>query len=172
VFSTRRASVPALFSVSFSALVLAPAAFSASPQHGQVTSLAQVPAAISEYVEVVPTSGGDAAVGVGKPTVKPLPAPTEKAVAESAGTAAPALEQVATSSVYGAPTTKLPIERDSSHVAVVHVLHPARSASPSVPSLGAVSLGGGDSQRLYWLAAILVLSTCVLVGAALRHRRV
>jgi hypothetical protein len=159
------------FSVAFSALLLAPAAFSAPPHQGPVTSLKGIPAAISEYVEVVPTSAGSTAVGVGKPTVKPLPAPAAKVVVAHGGQAAPALEEVATSSVYGAPTTKLPIRRAARHGAVSHVLHPARFASPAVPSLGAVSLGGGSSQRLYWLAAIAVLSTCVLVVATLRQRR-
>ena len=64
--------------------------------------------AVSQYVETVPTSDGSVAVGVGKVRRAPL-SPVVAQQLSSAGSSGAALEAVASSSSYGAPTT--PLER-------------------------------------------------------------
>jgi hypothetical protein len=63
-----------------------------------------VDSAVIQYVELVPTSEGAKAPGVGKKTkAATLPAKTRKALAKESPTTAKALATVATSSDYGAP---------------------------------------------------------------------
>jgi hypothetical protein len=59
--------------------------------------------AVSQYVEMVPTSSGGAATGISKPKLKPLPRRVNTELQKQAGKSAHALAEVATSSSYGAP---------------------------------------------------------------------
>jgi hypothetical protein len=61
--------------------------------------------AISEYVEMVPTSGGDVPTGAKGSRV--LPKAVTKRIDELAGSAATPLKKIASSSSFGAPTQKL-----------------------------------------------------------------
>jgi len=163
---TWRASVPASLAVILFALMLArvDAALGAGPSPSASS-------AISQYVEVVPTSQGDSAPGVEKPTVTKLPPKSAAAVHEEAPAAAEALQAVATSSTYGAPARKLAVHHASPKAPVARVLLPKKSGPPAVPSL-AVTLGGGTTRSLVWLGLAIVATTCLLAGAALRQRRV
>jgi hypothetical protein len=167
MFSTRRATLPVLFAVAVSVCLHAPTAFSAPPTKA---SVAAAFAAVSQYVEVVPTGGGGAAVGVGTSKRTPLPEATRQAVRHQGGQVAPRLATIATSSAYGEPTRSLRIRPDQRRGPVAQALDPKRSASPSVPSVGSITLGGGSSQRLYVLAAVLAVTTCLIVVATLRRR--
>jgi hypothetical protein len=65
---------------------------------------AQAPSsAIAEYVEMVPTATGAQAVGARTTRIAKLPSRIAKQIQAQAGSAAPTLEKVATSSAYGAP---------------------------------------------------------------------
>jgi hypothetical protein len=75
--------------------------------------------AVSQYVEMVPTSNGSTATGVSKPKVKPLPRRLDTKLQKQAGKSARALVEVATSSSYGAPQ---------------HDLAPVRAAPPATQS--------------------------------------
>ena len=79
------------------------------------------PAAIAQYVEMVPTaSGGHAASGKG---VRKLPSKTLRSVHSQGGSEAALLVHVASDSAYGAPTATAPEKR-------VHPSHAAKRAKP------------------------------------------
>jgi hypothetical protein len=123
----------------------------------------------------VPTSSGGAAPGVEKPTTSKLPPKAVAALEEQTPAAAPVLQEVATSSDYGAPAKKLEMRRSASprargSSAPATVLHPERSPVPAVPSV-AITLGGGTGRSLVWLGLVLVATTVLLVVATLRQRR-
>jgi hypothetical protein len=63
--------------------------------------------AVAQYVESIPTSTGPVVPGATKPTARKLPAALQEEVAAKGGSDAAVLEQIATSSVYGAPQTTL-----------------------------------------------------------------
>ena len=81
----------------------ASAALAASAQAGGPAQ--PVSSAIAQYVEMIPTGEGVQAAGVGAPRTTKLPPKVARQIREHAGADAATLEQVATSSAYGAPTT-------------------------------------------------------------------
>jgi hypothetical protein len=165
VFGARRATLHGLvFSVAV-ALTVTPAGAPAVEQ--PPTSAAS---AVDQYVEVVPTSGGGGAVGVGETTVKPLAPKKVVELREEAGPAAEALEEVATSSAYGAPKTELPVKPKTKHTRQVVTPRKATEPPPKVPSLGSTFLGGGSSARLVVLAGLMAAATCAVAFLARRPR--
>jgi hypothetical protein len=88
-----------------SLLLLAPATAGAKNKPGNPGSSA----AVQQYVEQIPTSTGLLFTVFGKPHTKPLPAPIQKKLTQQGGQDAPLLQQVATSSAYGAPQQTLPV---------------------------------------------------------------
>ena len=77
------------------------AALAASAQAGSPAQ--PVSSAIAQYVEMIPTGEGVQAAGVGAPRTTKLPPKIARQIRKHAGADAATLEQVATSSAYGAP---------------------------------------------------------------------
>jgi hypothetical protein len=144
----------------------------AAPAFASTTPPADASSAIQQYVEVVPTASGGAAVGVGKPSVKPLAPAQVQQVEEQAGSAAPALQEVATSSAYGVPTKPLHVATtDRKRAVVKKALAPARAKPPKVPSLGSIGATEGGTGRVAGLGVILLATTGIAVAFAVRRRR-
>jgi hypothetical protein len=89
----------------FAAVVLAAvAAVASAPRAGADDG---PPAAVNQYVEVIPTGSGGAAVGATKKGVKQLPKKTSDRLKKQAGADSELLEKVATQEEYGAPQQSL-----------------------------------------------------------------
>ena len=71
--------------------------------------------AIAQYVESMPTSSGPIVPGMTKPHVKKLSSSVLKGIAAKGGKDASVIEQIATSSAYGAPQTTLSHQPGHSH---------------------------------------------------------
>jgi hypothetical protein len=84
-------------------------------------------AAVAQYVEQIPTSSGSQATGVGKVKTKPLAPAIRHRLTKEAGADAPLLQQVATSSTYGAPQ---------------HVFHTSEPAKAAVKAAVKAAIGG------------------------------
>jgi hypothetical protein len=122
--------------------------------------------AILQYVEAVPTSGGDRAVGVGAAKAEPLPPAVARRVEHRAGPEAKALKTVATSSAYGAPPVapKRPEPREPTSV--------ERPADPSLVRAGLRAAGsGGSGREIVVLVALLGGITVAAVALAVRRQR-
>jgi hypothetical protein len=139
------------------------------PTHARADEPAS--SAVSQYVEIVPTSGGGTAPGVGEQKVTPLPQKSDTVLEQVAPAAAPALKEVATSSTYGAPVNKVVVHPASPHTSAARVLHPRKSSAPTVPS-PALALGGGTPGSLAWLGVVMLATACILATATIRRRRV
>jgi hypothetical protein len=114
------------------------------------SSLFDTPAA-DQYVESVPASEGPRVGDGKKPATAPLPPAARTALAREGGESAAQLEEVATSSRYGAPQRKL--ERDG------------QSSTPSISSAAVSALGDDGGSDLRWLLIALIGSTALVVGA-------
>jgi hypothetical protein len=155
-------------------------------------------AAVAQYVEQIPTSSGSKATGVGKVHTKPLAAKVKKKLQAEAGKDAPLLEQVATSSAYGAPQQTVappPPPATPAPATTTTTTKPARGARPrphqrpAVPaarrlpkvtsnptptralSAAANVVTEGSNSRLIGLAAFLVIITAAALGAAAYRQR-
>lgn len=129
-------------------------------------------AAVDQYVEDVPTSGGSEISGGGssEPESTPLPPDAASALQAEGGEDAGVLERIATSSAYGAPKAKL--EALGSE-ASGRPLRPEDEPSAGGGLSAAVSaVQGGEAGRLVGvLVALLVITALAVAGAALRQRR-
>lgn len=119
------------------------------------------PSAVQAYVEDVPRASGQSPSGHSSSSGQTL-APAAKGALRGASPAlAAALATVATSPAYGAPQT------GSS----------SSSASPSNTSLGgslestADAIGGASDARLLGLVVVLIATTVVAIGVAVRRAR-
>lgn len=124
--------------------------------------------AVSQYVETVPTSDGSVAVGVGKVRRAPL-SPAVAQQLSSAGASGAALEAVASSSSYGAPTT--PLERRRVDRGAIDDRE--RESASIGSSLGATieATGSAADARLVVLLVVLALTTVAAVGVRVRGPR-
>jgi hypothetical protein len=149
-------------------------------------------AAVQQYVEQIPTSTGSHATGFGKTKTKPLAPAVQHRLTSEGGRDAPLLQQVATSSAYGAPQetlrTSVPV-RQHERPKVVHRGGRAKRA-PSAPrshvrlpdtrtkptpsralsAVGSVVTDGSDG-RLIALAIFLAVITATALGAAAYRQR-
>ena len=124
------------------------------------------PAAIAQYVEVIPAAGGSVVAGRGRPTVSRLPPAIEQSLDEQAGNEAPVLKKLATSSRFGAPQVILRDTKGPGMSQRVVILdRKLRAATRSSPTLA----GGGGNASVLGLAVVLGVATVSLV--ALRPRR-
>jgi hypothetical protein len=130
--------------------------------------------AVDQYVEQVPTASGPAAPGVTKATRDVLPRAGAKALKKAPPKTAKALEEIATSSNYGAPKvgskpkpkpkptpTKAASDRKSDEVTTTTVRATLRS------SVGA--LGTASDTRLIVLLAVLLVSSLAAVALSVRR---
>ncbi len=169
------------------AAVAAPVATAAAPPPKPKSS------AVAQYVEMVPTSSGSTAPGIGKSTSKPLPKGTSTALRAAVPASAAALEAVSTSSAYGAPTTTLPADTrakppapkpaapkpsagDGGSPATPHQETPqAHDTPPSALSgtslaAGVRAAGSGGDRILVFGLALLGLGAAMVATAARRRQ--
>ena len=115
--------------------------------------------AVSQYAEQIPGAQGATAPGVGEVTKTPLPAAGRDALASSPAALASVLEEIATSSDYGAPVSNArePGSQDD--------------GSAGDGSFGGTvgTIGSASDARLLGLVLTLVVTT--LAAAALAMRR-
>ena len=150
--------------VGMAALAVAPSA----PAKGKPKPPGSGAAAVSQYVEQIPTSSGPRATGFGKREVKPLPRTIERKLVRQGGRDAPLLKEIATSSTYGAPTRKL---KTSKKVKLPTPKEIQRTSPTKTLSAGVSVVTDGSDGRLIALAIVLVLiSVLSIVSAAVRQR--
>lgn len=123
--------------------------------------------AVDQYVEQVPTASGPAAPGIAKKKRSPLPRAGAKALKKAPPKTAKALEEIATSSDYGAPQItsrpkpKPTTGKKSDAVTTTSVSATLRS------SVGA--LGTASDSRLIGLLAVLLVTAAAAVAIAVRR---
>ena len=144
--------------------------------------------AIDQYVECPPQVGDENAPDVTKPTKTPLPTDVRTRLFAEGGEDAPILEEIATSSVYGAPQRSAAGNGSGADASGGGPGGPRRGGDGSTPYEGADprddvsageavsaavgAVGGGEAGRMAGLLVFLVLiSVAALAAAALRHRR-
>ena len=136
-------------------------------------------AAVSQYVEQIPTSSGPQATGVGKETFKPLPKRAKAKLVRQGGEDAALLEKIATSSAYGAPqATKKKGGKDddpgAGGAAVVIRDDPRdlgdASTSEALSAAVSVVTDGSDKRLLGLLIVMLLITATALASAGYRQR--
>ena len=124
------------------------------------------PSAVDQYVELVPTAEGPAAPGVVEETRTPLPPAGEEALEQAPSDTAAPLDEIATSSTYGAPTSPEP---------PTPARRPDRDSSePSLETSLATTLetlGSTDDGRLAGLFVVLALTAVGAVALAVLRAR-
>jgi hypothetical protein len=153
----RRHSVFPTVVVAALVLALAAPATAAPPQPKPNDS------GLDQYVEMIPSGAGKAAPGVGKKRRAALSARAKAELKAKGGKDAAALEQIATSSDYGAPTQPLPKTGKQSK---------AKQKTYSSATRGASLVASSDgSSGLKWvIAAIAVVTAGAVAAFALRRR--
>jgi hypothetical protein len=123
----------------------------------------QVPA-IQQYVEVLPTSGGDVATGAGGH--RPLPTALRKQIDGQGGSDAASLKSIAATAVTPLekhrPTSKR--MRGPGHEQATHMPTGGRPVAAPVTT----ATGGGSRTLLFVLGALL-LTTLAAAGVAVRR---
>ena len=128
-------------------------------------------AAVSVYVEQIPTASGPQPAGGAEARKTTLPAPVRSALRREGGTHAAKLEEIATSSAYGAPQAKPRMPKDSKRATGRARGRPVPELPAGIGSPGAVAIAEPGGPRLVGLAAALVVITGVAGGAALARGR-
>lgn len=113
--------------------------------------------AVSQYVEMIPTSEGARTGGAAGTKATPLPSGVEKQLQEEGGRDAKVLEALATSPGYGATKKSGPGAVD----------RPAADAAGVLPSVAAEA----DDGRFLGLLAVLLVLTSAAAAVALTRRR-
>jgi hypothetical protein len=146
-------------------LVLPVALFLASEESYAATSPPVPPdiAAILVYVETIPTGSGAKAVRPGAEQKAPLPPATARKLRAEAGRDARILEEIATSSQYGAPQRKLPLAHDRPEP-------DGDDLSPRVLATAVTAAADVEEGRLLGLTLVLGAITAVAFGMAARRR--
>lgn len=125
-------------------------------------TVADDPPAVDQYVEQVPTGDGKTSV---KKKKTPLSSASARALASADRSLAAALEEVATSSAYGAPDKKLsPTGRNDQTNATLEV--PDASFVGSIKAVGSALAGGGGRPLI-----LLVVMVAITIAAAIIGRR-
>ena len=156
--------------------------------------------AVSQYVEMVPTSSGPTSPGVGTEKRTPLPSRAQHALSKTSHPIATVLEKISTSSFYGAPVKKLePTPVKKPEPTPVKKLEPTPVKKPeptptkartnadvrrsrgepgtSQPSVATTfqttlrSIGAGSEAHMLGLIAVLVVTTAGAIAAAALRRR-
>jgi len=141
--------------------------------------------AVDAYVEVLPTAGGGAAVGAGPARSGRLPRALDRRLRRAAGKQAPVLEQIATSSRYGAP----PVQRRPVRQTPPRTRRPAPAGGgrtltpppppPAAPVRETVDGGldlaalftGRDGARMIGLGAVMLASALAALAVSGLRRR-
>lgn len=140
-------------------------------------------AAVSQYVEHIPTSSGPQATGIGKERFKPLPRRAKAKLVQQGGEDAALLEKIATSSAYGAPQGTLgkgkkggkdKDDPGAGGAAVVTRDDPRdlgdASTSEALSAAVSVVTDGSDKRLLGLLVVMLLITAAALASAGYRQR--
>jgi hypothetical protein len=122
--------------------------------------------AVLQYTELVPTAEGPAAPGTDERVASPLPGQTPTAREASSPAFAKALTQLATSSDYGAPTSRRtgPEVEQPANVA-------GSDLNASLRSAATAAIDVGDA-RLVGLLGVMVLTLVAGVALATGRRQI
>jgi hypothetical protein len=112
--------------------------------------------AVSQYVEMVPTAGGQSAPGVGAERRAPLSPKSAKSLKKATPEVRRPLEKIVTSSTYGAPTRPVKRSKPADQL-------PDRPPVPSATLRSGIgAIGSTSDVRLVGLLIVVLLTT---VGA-------
>jgi hypothetical protein len=153
-----------LFGFVFGALTVCALALAVSfPSVAQADENAPGPdvAPTDQYIEEVPTGGGDVTPGVAKERGAQLSASAERALEHAPPATAKILARISTSSSYGAPTKAL-ARREGT---IDSVTDPSAGEALRT-SINA--LGGGSAGRLLGLLGVLFVTTTGAIAIAIR----
>jgi hypothetical protein len=124
---------------------------------------------IDQYVETIPTSQGGAAVNVGKTRARRLPPAITAKLRTRTDPVAKHLEEIATSSTYGAPQKTLSPPVRKGQRERINVAAEPEGENPLSAAVSAVS-DSGDSHMFWLLAGVIVVTTAMVWATARRHR--
>jgi hypothetical protein len=129
------------------------------------------PSSIAQYVEQQQTSCGSHATGTGTETTK-LPTRVQEKLDKQNDADAKLLETIATSEAYGAPqhTAKPKSKKARAETKKILTDSEARHSNPLSASVSVVT--DGSDTRLIALVALMIGIAAIVLGSALRRRRV
>lgn len=122
--------------------------------------------AVSQYVEMVPTGAGPTASGIEKEKRTPLPRAGANALKQAPPTVAKPLEEIATSSTYGAPE---PSEQGSQTAAREPDIVPPGASLEATLRSSAGAIGSASDTRLLSLLVAILVTTSAAVALAIRR---
>jgi hypothetical protein len=121
---------------------------------------------VEQYVELLPTSSGPVAPGVGKAERIPIPLAARHALEKTSKSTAAALLTVATSSTYGAPPTPERAASSAARNALASIEGPSRERS-----VRAIAAAAAPDGAVRMLGLILILAAATVAGATFSLRR-
>ncbi len=147
----------------------------------------QCAAAVCQYVEQIPTSGGSqATLPGGKARTTPLAPALRRRLFSEAGKDAALLEQIATSSAFGAPQTPARTQGKKGKKGNGASAGPGRasggdeesrprpsqqpSLGKSLSAVGAVVTDGSEGRLIGLLVVLLLITALAVLAAAFRQR--
>jgi hypothetical protein len=135
----------------------------ATPAHAQ-----EPPSAVDQYAELVPDAAGPKAPTPEKDTRAPLPPEAESALDSAPPAIAEPLEEVATSSLYGAPSSpRPPVARQREP----RLETPGRVSVPAALRSSVEAVSSTEDRQLVGTGVALLLVTAGAVGLAVRRTR-
>jgi hypothetical protein len=146
------------------ALIAAPTAYAQTPP----------PSAVDQYVEMVPAAGGPKSPSkTEKKKRTPLPEEGRKALEKAPPEVAKPLDEISTSSSYGAPEVaepRKPTEPRSNAPVRDPDIAPGTSVDSTLRGTAtAIATASMDDARLIGLIVVLLVTTLGAVGLALRR---
>jgi hypothetical protein len=128
-------------------------------------------AATQQYVEQLPTACGNQASGTGSGQTK-LPKAIEQKIDSQAGSQAPLLKQIATSQAYGAPQRQIKPKQTKKAVKHYRKILGDAEKKPNAFAAGFSTVTDGSDARLLVLLIVMIGTAVVVLGTAIRRRRV
>jgi hypothetical protein len=153
---TRQPRTPLLIAAACAAFAL----LSAVPVLAQPAPPSPGASGVEQYRELVPGAGGPSAPGVGSSDRAPLPRAAQDALAQAPPDVASALEEIATSSEYGAPANGGSGQGGRGDVSTDAGLRSTLSA-----------IGSASDARVLGVLFVVLGMTVAAVGLALSRKR-
>ncbi len=144
----------------------------ASPVHAQAPG----GSAVNQYVELVPAAGGPKSPGIEKKARTALPTAGKEALKQAPPSVAGPLEEIATSSTYGAPAVQAepkPIKPKPPAPAPGRDPDTVDPRAPTEVTLGTTvsAIASATDERLLGLLFTLLMTTLGAVALAVRRAR-
>jgi hypothetical protein len=153
-----------------------------APAYGNGCSNSSSSSSVQQYVEQIPCAGGSQAAGSGNNTKRTLPKQIQTKIDQQGGQDAQQLENIASSSAYGAPQTAIKVKHHKAktytpsrgttngQANTVRSSSGTHTANPLAASVGVIT--DGSDARLIALIALMIAVAAVVVVSAFRRRRV